>query len=134
MVISMSGGVGEFTRVEDTADVVDVGRGARGRGPDGVRPGRHPVLRALAVLPFVAVAIAVVPACAAEKICAPGEVVVERAGGGRSCERPEPGDRDCPDGEILLKNPDTGQEGCIPNRYSEEPYTDRLPGKGAAGR
>jgi hypothetical protein len=84
----------------------------------------------LAVLPFLVLAVTALPGCATEKICAPGEVVVERDGGGRACEQPAPGDRECPDGQILLKNPDARREGCIPNRYSPDPYTDRLPPSG----
>ncbi|MCE7012080.1 hypothetical protein LWC34_56110 [Kibdelosporangium philippinense] len=80
--------------------------------------------RALAA---VALVVPAVQGCAAEKICSAGQVVIERAGGGRMCEKPAPTDRSCPDGEILLKNPDAGREGCIPNVYSSDSYTDKLP-------
>jgi hypothetical protein len=84
--------------------------------------------RAAVVLALAVPAIAVLPGCAAkEKICAPGQVAIEYQGGGRSCEEPKPGDRTCPDGEILLKNPDVRREGCIPNVYSPDSYTDKLP-------
>jgi hypothetical protein len=84
-------------------------------------------MRALAVLPFVALGVAVLPGCGVERICQPGEVVVERAGGGRTCEQPDEDDPDCPDGQVLLKAPDVNREGCIEDEYSEDPYTDRLP-------
>ncbi|RSM91795.1 hypothetical protein DMH04_02155 [Kibdelosporangium aridum] len=82
--------------------------------------------RALAGLALVAPAIGALQGCSPEKICATGEVVIERAGGGRTCQQPAPGDRTCPSGQILLKNPDAGREGCIPNVYSSDPYTDKL--------
>jgi hypothetical protein len=80
----------------------------------------------LAVLALLAAAVVVLPGCGVERICGSGEVAVETEEGGRWCEDPEPGDPTCPDGEILLKNPDAGREGCIPNVYSPDPYTDQL--------
>lgn len=75
--------------------------------------------RLLVMLALVAPVFAVLPACVAfEKICNPGEVVVESGEGGW-CEEPKPGDIECPDGEILLKNPDENVQGCIPNDYDE---------------
>jgi hypothetical protein len=80
-----------------------------------------------AVLVLALLGMFVLPACSTvEKICDDGKVAVEREGGGRSCEDSAPGDEDCPDGEILLKNPDVGVEGCIPNEYSADSYTDQL--------
>lgn len=79
------------------------------------------------VMVLMLCAASVLPACSAvEKICEDGQVAIERGGGGRSCEEPEPGDEECPSGEILLKNPDAGVEGCIENSYSPDSYTDRL--------
>jgi hypothetical protein len=77
-------------------------------------------------------ALFVLPACSAEeKICPDGEVAIERDGGGRSCADPDADDEDCPAGQILLKNPDAGVEGCIENEYSPDSYTDRLTSKKA---
>jgi hypothetical protein len=83
------------------------------------------LMAAVLVLP----AIAVLPGCAAEKICNPGEVVIEHDGGGRSCEKPAPGDERCPAGQILVKNPDQGIQGCIDNdydKYEGKRYTDQI--------
>ena len=83
-----------------------------------------------AFMALALLALFVLPGCsAAEKICEDGQVAIEREGGGRSCEAPAPEDEDCPDGQILLKNPDAGVEGCIENRYSEDSYTDKVTSK-----
>lgn len=74
-------------------------------------------------------AFVVLPGCAAEKICDPGEVVIEHDNGGRSCEQPEPGDEECPSGQILVKNPDQDVQGCIDNdydKYEGRRYTDQI--------
>jgi hypothetical protein len=81
--------------------------------------------RRLVVLVLAAPAIAAVPGCSAEKICMPGEVVVQHNTGYTACEQPEPGDSVCASGEIFLKNPD-GRKGCIPNRYLPGNYADQL--------
>lgn len=84
-----------------------------------------PLATVLVVLP----AFAVLPGCAVEKICDTGEVVIEHEGGGRSCERPKPGDRECPSGQILVKNPERDIQGCIDNdydKYEGERYTDHV--------
>jgi hypothetical protein len=75
-----------------------------------------PLFGALAML-----TMGLVSGCGDEKICEPGQVVVEGSQGGRTCEEPEPGDPTCPDGEILRKFRDSAREECIPNRY--EPPT-----------
>lgn len=82
--------------------------------------------RGLVALALLVPGVAVLPGCAEEKICQPGEVAVETDEGGRWCEDPAPGDRTCPDGEILLKNPDADVTGCIPNEYSSRRYTDQV--------
>jgi hypothetical protein len=85
------------------------------------------LVRAIAALTLTVPAIAVLPGCSAEKICVPGEVVVQYDSGGTTCEQPQPGDNTCPDGQILLKNPDSGRKGCIPNVYKPGRYADQLP-------
>lgn len=79
------------------------------------------------LLPAVLLAALVVPGCAIEeKICEDGQVVVESDRGGVTCEERGPDDKECPADQILLKNPDARVEGCIPNEYSSERYTDQL--------
>lgn len=79
------------------------------------------------LLPLCLLAALVVPACAIEeKICEDGKVVVETDRGGVTCEDPAPDDQPCPDDQILLKNPDARVEGCIPNVYRSERYTNQL--------
>jgi hypothetical protein len=72
-----------------------------------------------------ALVVGLLPGCTwEEKICNPGEVVVRGVEGGRWCEQPKPGDRQCPDGEILRRIEATGREDCIPNLVD---YDDREP-------
>ncbi len=74
-----------------------------------------PLFGALAILTS-----ALVSGCGVEKICQPGEVVVDGDQGGRRCEQPEPGDPTCPDDEILRKFDDASREAeCIPNVYED---------------
>jgi hypothetical protein len=71
------------------------------------------------VVPVGALAAGIVgflPGCAwEEKLCTPGDVVVNGVEGGRWCEQRRPGDRECPDGQILRRVQATGREDCIPN-------------------
>lgn len=52
-----------------------------------------------------------------EKICSTGEVAVLGDPGGSWCEQPQDGDRECADGEILVKVKKTGRDHCVENRY-----------------
>lgn len=86
------------------------------------------LVRWLAGLALIIPAIGALQGCKSEdKICMAGEVVVEKAGGGRHCEQPAPGDPACPRGEVLLKAPDVGRVGCIPDVWTPDPLVDKLP-------
>jgi hypothetical protein len=79
-------------------------------------------VRSLASLLAAGIITAVVPmtGCSTfEKICGSGDVAVLGAQGGSWCERRQTGDRECADGEILVKVQKTGRDHCIENRYRD---------------
>lgn len=51
-----------------------------------------------------------------EKHCSPGEIVISNTSGGGRCELGTPGDRACPDEQVLERQPELKRERCIPDR------------------
>lgn len=100
------------------------------------RPGNGLSVRRLAghsiiLVTTISAALGVLAGCdvIVEKHCLPGEVVISNLSGGSSCGPGRAGDRKCPDGQVLERQPELRRERCIPDRVDRpaSPSAEWLP-------